>query len=149
MNFCCLRRYPTYSISFNSSTIDNYSLELNSNGLYQSSGKEKESCCLVFPSLTNHEIGHFHVLKLCSDDSKEMYKKAWCTFKVVVWPISTNFFLPFLLTLPSLLLKLPNEKFTVKYRLMNKRIIMSPWVIKMKLQKGRTQLQYNVHCNSV
>ena len=26
-------------------------LELNSKGLYQSSGKGKESCCLVFPSL--------------------------------------------------------------------------------------------------
>ena len=38
------------------------SLELNSKGLYQSSGKEKESCCLVFPSLPNREIGHFHVV---------------------------------------------------------------------------------------
>ena len=38
------------------------SLELNSKGLYKSSGKEKESCCLVFPSLTNCEIGHFHVV---------------------------------------------------------------------------------------
>ena len=36
-------------------------LELNSNGLYQSSGKEKESCCLVFPSSTKREIRHFHV----------------------------------------------------------------------------------------
>ena len=27
-------------------------LELSSRGLYQSSGKEKESCCLVFPSST-------------------------------------------------------------------------------------------------
>ena len=28
-------------------------LELNSKGLYQSSEKEKESCCLVFPSSKN------------------------------------------------------------------------------------------------
>ena len=31
-------------------------LELNSKGLYQSAGKEKESCCLRFPSLTKPEI---------------------------------------------------------------------------------------------
>ena len=37
-------------------------LELNSKGLYQSSGKEKESCCLRFPSLTKPEIRHFHVV---------------------------------------------------------------------------------------
>ena len=36
-------------------------LELNSKGLYQSSGKEKESCCLVFPFYTKREIKHFHV----------------------------------------------------------------------------------------
>ena len=32
-------------------------LELNSKGQYQSSGKEKESCCLRFPALTKPEIG--------------------------------------------------------------------------------------------
>ena len=37
-------------------------LELNSKGLYQSSGKEKESCCLRFPSLTKPEIRPFHVV---------------------------------------------------------------------------------------
>ena len=37
-------------------------LELNSKGLYQRSGKEKESCCLRFPSLTKPEIRHFHVV---------------------------------------------------------------------------------------
>ena len=37
-------------------------LELNSKGLHQSSGKEKESCCLVFPSSTKREIRHFHVV---------------------------------------------------------------------------------------
>ena len=34
-------------------------LELNCKGLYQSSGKEKESCCLLFPSSRNE---HFHVV---------------------------------------------------------------------------------------
>ena len=37
-------------------------LESNSEGLYRSSGKEKESCCLVFPSSTKREIRHFHVV---------------------------------------------------------------------------------------
>ena len=36
--------------------------QLNSKGLYQSSGKEKESCCLVFPSATIHEFMHFHIV---------------------------------------------------------------------------------------
>ena len=38
------------------------SLELNSKGLYLSSGKEKENCCFVFPSWKKPEIRHFHVV---------------------------------------------------------------------------------------
>ena len=37
-------------------------LELNSEGLYQSSGKEKGSCRLVFPLSTKREIRQFHVV---------------------------------------------------------------------------------------
>ena len=37
-------------------------LELNSKRLYRSSGKEKESRCLVFTSSTNRKIKHFHVV---------------------------------------------------------------------------------------
>ena len=37
--------------------------ELNSKGLYQSLGKEKESCCLLFPSLTKREIRQRNVQK--------------------------------------------------------------------------------------
>ena len=36
-------------------------LELNSKGLYQSSRKEKQSCCLVFPFSTKREIRHVHL----------------------------------------------------------------------------------------
>ena len=36
-------------------------LELNSKRLYQSSGKEKESRCLVFTSSTKREIRHYYV----------------------------------------------------------------------------------------
>ena len=35
---------------------------MNSKGLFQSSGNEEENCCFVFPSSTNREIRHFHVL---------------------------------------------------------------------------------------
>ena len=35
---------------------------MNSKGLYQSSGKEKRSCCLVLPSSTKREFRHFHVV---------------------------------------------------------------------------------------
>ena len=37
-------------------------MELNSKGLHQSSGKEKESCCLLFSSSTKREIRQFHVV---------------------------------------------------------------------------------------
>ena len=37
-------------------------LEKNSKELYQSSGKEREGCRLVFPSSTKREIWHFHVV---------------------------------------------------------------------------------------
>ena len=37
-------------------------LGLISKGLYQSSGKEKEVCCCVFPPSTKREIRHFHVV---------------------------------------------------------------------------------------
>ena len=37
-------------------------LELNSKGLYESSGKEKKSCCVVFPSSTKREIRKVHVI---------------------------------------------------------------------------------------
>ena len=41
-----------------------YFLELNSKELYQSSRKEKESCCLVFPSSTKRELGTFTLVVL-------------------------------------------------------------------------------------
>ena len=36
-------------------------LELNSKGLYQSKGKERKACFLVFTSSTKREIRQFHV----------------------------------------------------------------------------------------
>ena len=37
-------------------------LELNSKGLYQSSGKEKENCCFVFTPTAKRENRKFHVV---------------------------------------------------------------------------------------
>ena len=37
-------------------------MELNSIELYQSSGKEEENCCFVFPSSKKREIRHYHVV---------------------------------------------------------------------------------------
>ena len=45
-------------------------VESSSKGLYQSSGKEKESFCPLFPSSTKREIRHNNVV-VC----KEMYKR--------------------------------------------------------------------------
>ena len=45
-------------------------LALNSKGLYQSLGKEKQSCGRVFPSSTKRENSHFHVVSC--NDGKEM-----------------------------------------------------------------------------
>ena len=53
-------------------------LDLNSKGLYQSSGKEKESCCLVFPFSTKRE---FHVVVVRR--RQRNVQKACCTCKVV------------------------------------------------------------------
>ena len=55
-------------------------LELNSKRLYQSSGKENESRCLVFTSSTKRKIRLFHVVVV-----QRRQRKAWCTYKVVVF----------------------------------------------------------------
>ena len=82
-------------------------LELNSKASRQSTGKEKESRCLLFTS-PNREIRHFLVVVVQSD-GKEMCKNLkrdartkmlFCQFK----PIA---FVPLSFSSPSLLLKLP------------------------------------------
>ena len=45
-------------------------LDLNSKGLYQSSGKEKESCCLVFPFSTKREIKQFQCCSRATEAEK-------------------------------------------------------------------------------
>ena len=61
-NLSVFKHYRAYSISFNSSNVANFFLELNSKRLYGSSGKEKENRCLVFTSYRKREIRHFYVV---------------------------------------------------------------------------------------
>ena len=81
-------------------------MELNSKGLYQSSGKEKESCCLLFLSSTKREISQFHVVVVqrtaekCTKKRDARVKLLFCFSK----PIAL---LPFSLPSPSWLRKLP------------------------------------------
>ena len=149
MNFCCLRLYPAYSISFNSSNIEKFfgvEFERPLSKFRKRKGKLL-SCVPIPDKLWNGAFSRHS----CAVTAKKCTKKHDAHSKLLFCQSQPISFLQFLLTLPSLLLKLPsNEKFTVRYRLMNERkIIMSLWTIKMKLQKVLTQLQYNVHCNSV
>ena len=86
------KRIRAYSISLNSSNVGKVFWEMNSKGLYQSSGKENESCCLAFMSSTKREFRHFHVVVV-----QRRQKNV---------PID---FLPFSLPPPSSLLKLPKD----------------------------------------
>ena len=85
-----------------------YFQELNSEGLYLSSQKEKGSRCLVITSSIKREIRKFHAVD--GSDDHEMYgTKAWCTCKLVFWQSKPIIFLPFSLSSLSTLLKLTNN----------------------------------------
>ena len=70
--------------------LENF-LELNSKGLYQSSGKEKESCCGEFPFSTKREIRDFHVVvvqlraKKCTKRRDVRAKLLFCYYKPVAF----------------------------------------------------------------
>ena len=81
-------------------------LELDSEGLHQSSGKEKESCCLVFPSSTKREISHFHVV-VVQRRQRNVQKSVMNVQSCCFANINPFALLPFLLPSPSSLLKLP------------------------------------------
>ena len=57
----CFRLYRTYSTS-DSSNVGNFFWIWFLQNIFQSSGKEKESRCLVFTSFTKREIKHFHAV---------------------------------------------------------------------------------------
>ena len=85
-------------------------LELNSKGLHQSSEKEKESCCLLFPSSTKREIRQFHVVvvqRRQRNVQKSVMHAQSCCFVNVNLLLSSPFLSPLsLISHPSLPLKL-------------------------------------------
>ena len=85
-------------------------LELNSKTPYQSSGKDKESPCLVFTSSTKREIRHFHVVVM-QRRAKKCTKRREARAKFgLLFQSKPIAFLPFSFTSPSSLLKLPNQE---------------------------------------
>ena len=110
VNLRCLKLNRAYSISFNSSNVGQFFGGLNLKGLHQSSGKEKESCCLLFPSSTKREIRQFHVV-VVQRRQRNLQKKVMhaqsCLF---CWSKLISDFLPFSLPSPSSFRKLPNNQ---------------------------------------
>ena len=100
VNLRFFKLYRAYSILSN---IGNLFLELSSRGLYQSSGKEKESCCLVFPSST----GTQEARRSRAETAKKCTKKRDARAELLIANLNILLFLPFSLTSPSSLLKLP------------------------------------------
>ena len=88
VNSRCLRLYRAYSISFNLSNVDKFFWSWILEDCIEVQEKKKESR-LVFTSSTKREIRHFHVVIV--QWRREMYKKAWCTCKIVVLLIQTFF----------------------------------------------------------
>ena len=84
--------------------------EPNSYEPYSSSERERKFCRRLFTSSIKSEIRHFPSW-LCSG-CKEMYKKAWCTCRVVVFTIQPIAFLSFSLSSPSWHLKVPTQWFS-------------------------------------
>ena len=78
-------------------------LELNSKGLYESSGKEKQSCCVVFPSSTKREIRKVHVIVVQQIMAKKCRKMHDPHAKLLFFQSMHIAFLPS----PLSLLKLP------------------------------------------
>ena len=77
-------------------------LELNSKGLLQSSGKEKESCCLLFPSSTKREIRQFHAV-VVHRRQRNVQKKPFARAESFCFACLNLFaFLPFSLSSSSL-----------------------------------------------
>ena len=98
----CFKLYRAYSILFNSSNLGNFFLGLNSKRLYRNSEKEEESSCLIFTFSTKRESRSHAVT--ASKCTKMRDARAKSLFYQESKPIS---FMPFLLTSPSPLHKLP------------------------------------------
>ena len=109
----CFKLYRAYSISSNSPNASNFFLTLNSNGLCQNSGKEKESGCLVCTSSKKREIRYFHVVVVqwrqrnvqksvmhvqscCVANLNQLFffcLSRWCRRSIVIWTTDRSFLL--------------------------------------------------------
>ena len=83
--------------------------EQNSYEPYSGSERERKFSCRLFTSSIKSEIRHF--LSWSCSDCKEMYKKAWCTCRVVVFTIQPIAILTFSSS-PSWHLKVPFRWFS-------------------------------------
>ena len=83
-------------------------LELNSKILYRSSGKEKESCCLVLTSSAKHEIKYYHIVVV--QWWQRNAQKPVAHAELLFYQTEPIAFLPVSLTSLSLLLKLHRLK---------------------------------------
>ena len=90
---------------------------------YPSSWREWILSLRQFTSFTKREIRHFHELRR-TVDGKEMYKKAWCSCKVVVLPCQAIAYLTFLSP--------PHLKLPIIYDTL--------WSVKNRIFSGQIQL---------
>ena len=90
---------------------------------YPSSWREWILSLRQFTSFTKREIRHFHGLRR-TVDGKEMYKKAWCSCKVVVLPCQAIVYLTFLSP--------PHLKLPIIYDTL--------WSVKNRIFSGQIQL---------
>ena len=96
----CFKLYRAYSISSNSPNASNFFfLTLNSNGLCQNSGKEKESRCLVCTSSKKREIRYFHVV-VVQWRQRNVQKSVMHVQSCCVANLNQLIFLPFSLMSP-------------------------------------------------
>ena len=85
VNSRCFQLYRAYSISFNSSNVGIFFWRWILKDCIKVQEKKKKAIVLCSRPLQNVKLGIF-TLQLCGDGN-EMYKKAWCTCRVVVLPI--------------------------------------------------------------
>ena len=107
MNFCCLRLYPAYSISFNSSNIEKFfGVEFERPLSKFRKRKGKLLSCVPIP---DKSWNWAFLRRSCAVTAKKCTKKCDAHSKLLFRQSKPISFLLFLLMSPLLLLKLPLE----------------------------------------
>ena len=115
VNLRCLKLNRAYSISFNSSNVGKLFWSwILKDSVHQSSGREKERSCLLFPSSTKREIRQFHVVVVQRRQRNLQKKVMYVQSCLFCWSKLISDFLPFSLLSPSpspsSFRKLPNNQ---------------------------------------